>query len=133
MSEGFDLAGWHVLFPGDPDIYTGTYSVVDGEQVDDITQERIARVDASYVASDRTGYDWYANDGDSVVVLAELTDGSYAACMAWCDTTGWDCRAGAQWKWAPTRDDAIRFGLDRESRAALDLSIPEDAEGAVTS
>jgi len=30
--------------------------------------------------------------------LAELTDGTYAMCEAWADTTGWGCRDGVTWK-----------------------------------
>lgn len=116
-----NLAGWSVLFPGDDtniygSIYSGTYSVVDGGKVDDITPARIARVDASFVDERE-----YAET--SLAALVELTDGSWAAVMAWCDTTGWDCQSGVEWKWAPTRELAISHGLDNAARAEMGLEL----------
>lgn len=61
--------------------------------------------------------------------LARLTDGRWAACTAWCDTTGWDCQAGVDWKVDASRDTVIRFGLDKEARAHLGLSLPGEADG----
>lgn len=129
MSEtGFDLndiAEWGVLFPnGGSDIYghvySGTFSVHDGSKVDDVTPGRIARVDASCVE-----HGDYAETG--VGLLVELTDGSWATCMASCDTTGWDCQASAQWKWSRTRDEAISHGLDQYWRERLGVALPDSA------
>ena len=120
----FNVAEYTAILPSDDgwgSDYSGTYSVVDGSKVDDVTAARIARTDASW-----------SEDGDcaetSLAALVELTDGSWAAVMAWCDTTGWGCRSDVQWKWAPTRELAISQGLDRESRARLNLSLPQDAQ-----
>lgn len=123
--EAFDPAHWSVLFPnGGEDIYgsvySGTFSVLDGAQVEDVTRERIARVEAAHDYSPE-GY-----GSTDLCCLVELTDGSWAACVAWCDTTGWDCRADAQWKWAPTRELAISQGLDREARRRLNVALPTD-------
>ena len=122
MAE-FDLAEWDVLFKNDGSgwgsVYSGAYSTTDGSRVEDITRDRVARVDRSHVE-----FGDYAET--SVELLVELTDGTWAACMASCDTTGWDCQAGVQWKVAPTRQEAIEQGLDRAARAAL--GVPLDGE-----
>jgi hypothetical protein len=124
--EVIDLTQWSVLFPGGGEdisgsVYSGTFSVLDGSQVEDITHQRITHVEAYDVL-----------DGDyaetDIVALAELSDGSWATVMAYCDTTGWDCQADAQWKWAPTRELAISQGLDREARRRLNVALPSDAE-----
>jgi hypothetical protein len=104
--------------------YSGTFSVYDGASVEDVTAERIARVDA-WLADSSEGY-----SATDFTALVELADGTWAACMAWCDTTGWDCRSGVQWKWARTRDDAISQGLDRDARARL--GVPLDGEQPLT-
>lgn len=125
-AEVIDLTEWSVLFPnGGEDIYgsvySGTFSALDGSRVEDVTCTRIAHVEA---------YD--VQDGDyaetDIAALVELTDGSWATVMAYCDTTGWDCRAGAQWKWAPTRELAINQGLDREARRRLGVSLEVDRD-----
>lgn len=85
----FDLSEWAVIFPpvegGDVwrsySVYSGTTSVVDGSTVEDVTAARIATVHAH----DMTGGDLSETD---LALLVELTDGTWAACMAWCDTTG---------------------------------------------
>lgn len=116
-----DFAEWPVLFPGSDtniygSVYSGTYSALDSSKVEDITPERIARVDASHV-----------EDGDyaetNIAALVELTDGNWATVVAWCDTTGWDCQSGVMWKWAPDRETAIAQGLDNESRRLLGLTL----------
>ena len=115
--DSFAGDDWSVLFPpGDVygTEYSGTYSVHDAAQVEDITPERIARIDASYL-----------NEGDyaetDLAALVELTDGTWAAVMAWCDTTGWGCQSGVQWKWGRTREDVISQGLDNAAREAMGL------------
>jgi len=119
--EGFDLREWEVIFPGGSHgLYSGTFSVVDGSRVADVTIERIARVLA-----------WNVKEGDcaetDLKLLVELDDGSFAACMAGCDTTGWDCQAGVEWRWAPSSELAVTQGLDRESRALLGVPLAIDA------
>jgi hypothetical protein len=121
-----ELRKYGALWPVDPadkdnywssSEYSGTFSVINGAQVEDVTPERVARVDASWVV-----------EGDysetNIAALVELTDGSWAAVMAWCDTTGWDCQSDVQWKWGPTRDLVISQGLDRPSRERLGLALP---------
>lgn len=98
--------------------YRGAYSTIDGSQVEDITAERIARVDLAYGKSP----DGYADT--DMAILVELTDGTWAACMAWSDTTGFGCQDDVQWKVAPTRDEAISQGLDREARHKLGVPLP---------
>ena len=95
--------------------YGGIYSVYDHERVEDITAGDIARVDA-WDAHSPEGY-----ASTDVVALVELADGTWAALTAWCDTTGWDCQSDVTWRWARTREDAIRFGLDRAGRERLGL------------
>ena len=97
--------------------YTGAFSTVDGSPVGDITPDRIARIDLTYGEAG----DWNETD---MVILAELADGTWAACMAWSDTTGFGCRDDVQWKVAPTRDEAISQGLDRLARQKLGVPLP---------
>ncbi len=124
MNVEIELGDWGVLFPdGGLDIngsvYSGTFSVHDGSKVDDVTRERIARVDVSCIE-----HGDYAETG--VALLVELTDRSWAACMAGCDTNGWDRQASAQWKWSRTRDEAISNGLDRYWRERLGVALSQD-------
>lgn len=115
-AEDFD--DWEYLLPGyGSSEYSGTYSVTDGEKVDDVTPERIARVDAFHTTSPEGCH------STDMCCLVELTDGTWAAVMAWCDTTGWDCRSDIQWKWAPTRELAISQGLDASARDRLNLTL----------
>jgi hypothetical protein len=94
--------------------YSGAYSTADGSTVEDITAERIARVDLTWGIE---------TDGPDMAILVELTDGTWAACMAWADYTGWGCRDDVQWKVAPTREEAISQGLDREARRKLGVPL----------
>lgn len=122
MSE-FRYEDWSQIFPSTDQwstSYTGTHSVYDRSRAQDVTPERIARIDAV----------WQVGDGGSesdLALLAELTDGTWATCMAWCDFTGWGCQDNVEWKWARTRDDAITFGLDREARQKLGVPLPSEA------
>lgn len=117
----FDLADWEVIFPGGScGLYSGTYSVVDGTKVADVTPERIARVVA-----------WNVEEGEyaetSLALVVQLDDGSWAACMASCDTTGWDCQAGVEWRWAPSEALIVEQGVDRATRAELGRPLAIDA------
>jgi hypothetical protein len=60
----------------------------------------------------------------NIALLALLTDGRWASCVAWADTTGFGCQQGVDWRVQPTRELAISQGLDKESRAHLGLSLP---------
>lgn len=57
-------------------------------------------------------------------------DGGWFTVVAWCDTSGFDCMGQVDWHRADTREQAIRFGLDREARAHLGLSLPGAGGGA---
>jgi hypothetical protein len=122
-----DSDNWAYLLPNPPagsyatTEYSGTYSVYDGSRVEDVTADRIARVDLKFGDSPE-GY-----GSNNIAVLVELTDGTWAACMAWADTTGWGCQCEVQWKWARTRDEAISQGLDREARRKLGVALSGDA------
>lgn len=59
-----------------------------------------------------------------IAFLARLTDNRWAACVAWSDTSGFGCQEGVDWAVRATRDWAIRFGLDKEARKHLGLSLP---------
>ncbi|WBP89480.1 hypothetical protein [Kitasatospora cathayae] len=59
-----------------------------------------------------------------VALVARLGDGRWATCVAWADTTGFGCRYQVDWRINPTREQAVAFGLDEESRRALRLSLP---------
>lgn len=59
-----------------------------------------------------------------IALIARLTDGQWATCVAWSDTTGFGCQQGVDWRINPTREAAISQGLDKESRAHLGLALP---------
>jgi hypothetical protein len=122
-NDYFTDLDWGYLFPGGEydTSYNGTYSVHDRSKVADITADRIVRVDC-----------WFADSPEGYgsldfTALVELDDGTWAACMAWADTTGWGCQDDVAWKWATTRDDAIRYGLDGAARTKLGLDLPDGA------
>lgn len=59
-----------------------------------------------------------------IALLARLTDGRWASCVAWSDYTGFGCQQGVDWRVNDTRELAISQGLDKESRTHLGLSLP---------
>lgn len=73
---------------------------------------------------------WYAESREGFASthawgLLHLKDGTWAACIAWCDTTGWDCQSDTMWRLLPTREEAIILGLDEEGRRRLGLELAE--------
>lgn len=62
-----------------------------------------------------------------VAFLARLTDGRWATCVAWSDTSGFDCQGDVDWRVNDNRELAISQGLDKESRAHLGLSLPGES------
>lgn len=111
---------WQYVFPcGEYGTsYSGTYSVHDRSQVADVNADRITRVDSWFGESPEGG------GSVDFTCLVELSDGSWAACMAWADYTGWGCQDDVQWKWGRTRDDVVRYGLDADARRKLNLPLP---------
>ena len=59
-----------------------------------------------------------------IALVARLTDGQWATCVAWSDTTGFGCQEDVAWRINATREAAISRGLDKESRVHLGLSLP---------
>lgn len=114
------LAGYPQSEPG---IDATAREILTGTPKGEITADRIVSV-AGLWAESPEGY-----GSTDVILLAELTDG-WATLTAWCDTTGWDCQSGGEWKWAATRDEAIRNGLDKEGRGRLGLSLAGEETGA---
>lgn len=55
------------------------------------------------------------------VGVFKLRDGRYLAASGWCDTTGWDCRAGNSLEVGHTLEDVVMFGLSEDDRAKLEL------------
>lgn len=54
-----------------------------------------------------------------IALVGRLTSGQWVTCVAWSDTSGFDCQGQVDWWVGKTREDAIRFGLDEEPRRAL--------------
>jgi hypothetical protein len=54
--------------------------------------------------------------------LFRLTEGRFAMCEAWADTTGWGCQDGVYWKIGPTLE-SVWNELTESKRPALD-SLP---------
>lgn len=59
-----------------------------------------------------------------VTLLARLSDGRWATCVAWSDYTGFGRRQGVDWRINDSRELAISQGLDKEARTHLGLSLP---------
>lgn len=130
VNDDWTASDWRYVFPlGTEDdawvtpSYSGAFSVHDSGQVEDITADRIARVDLWFGESPEGG------GSLDFAALVELTDGTWATCLAWADYTGWGCQDDVQWKWAHTREDAISQGLDRRTRERLGVPL----SGEVTS
>lgn len=66
---------------------------------------------------------WASTD---IALLARLVDGRWATCVAWSDTTGFGCQHQVDWRINPSREQAIRQGLDKAARVHLGLPLPED-------
>ena len=101
-----------------------------GPYIDATTTEIISQVPKGLVTPSRIvaiPHFWaVSNEGGGdrdVVLIAELRDG-WASLTAWCDYTGWDCQSGGNWKWAATKDEIIKNGLDKEGRIRLGLALP---------
>lgn len=86
------------------------------ETTEPITPERIRRVDLlSVERGDNAEMDLCA--------LVELTDDTWATCVAWCDTSGFGCQGEVNWRVSPSRNMAISQGLDRAARAKLGVAL----------
>lgn len=59
----------------------------------------------------------------NLALVAQVSHGGWATCVAWADTTGFGCRGQVDWRINATREAAISQGLDRESRRHLGLPL----------
>lgn len=59
----------------------------------------------------------------NIAFLARLTDGRWAACVAWSDTSGFGCQESVDWRISSSQEEAIALGLDKEARAHLGLAL----------
>lgn len=111
---------WHQVFPATPDgcgsAYTGANWEPLGGPAPDITPDRVARVHG-WQADSPEGY-----GSVNFACVVELADGTWAACMAWADTTGWGCQDGVEWRVAADLPSIVSYGLDREGRERLALT-----------
>jgi hypothetical protein len=94
-------------------------STIPAEPTRMFTPEDVLAVDCWYAESPE-GYGSVSCWG-----ILRLKDGTWAACIAWADTTGWGCGDGVLWRLLPSREEAIVFGLDEEGRQRLGLELPE--------
>lgn len=68
------------------------------------------------------------NDGDPWLCLFRVVkdDGQYTpwyALTAWCDFTGWDCRAGGACWMADSRENALQYGFTDEERERMKTAL----------
>lgn len=101
---GFDEYMWSAL-----------YEYAEGDAPE---PEQIAAIDRLWATSP----EGYAST--DIALIARLTDGRWATCVAWSDTSGFGCQQGVDWRINDTRELAISQGLDKESRAHLGLALP---------
>ena len=87
----------------------------------------IAKADPERVASVLRSWGESPEGYGSVDIAATFTlvDGRFGALTGWCDTTGWDCQAGADWYEADTEEELIRTRLTRREREVLGYPHPE--------
>ena len=64
-----------------------------------------------------------ANDDDSWIAVVQLRDGRYAAVIAWCDYTGWDCQAGGKAWVGDSLEQIVRMGLTPQERDRTGLPL----------
>lgn len=102
---------WQSAFAYGNDIRTATHCDKAGFGINDV---------AEVLAADPG-----ANDKQSWMMAGRLKDGRYFFLDAWCDYTGWDCRAGGDGQVADTLDNLIRFGMTKEARQRLKFKEPE--------
>lgn len=88
--------------------------------------ESFASSDVTEIIAADEGY----NDGDPWVGAFRLADGRFAKITAWCDFTGWDCRAGGEAEVAGSLDALLRWGLTNEERERLGLTMPSESQSA---
>ncbi|MER7280489.1 hypothetical protein ABT369_39230 [Dactylosporangium sp. NPDC000244] len=108
-----------VLKPGPDDYgssYTGAHWAPLGGPAPDITADRIARIHGWQASSPEGG------GSRNFACVVELTDGTWAACMAWADYTGWGCQDGVEWRVAADLPSIVSYGLDCEGRQRLELT-----------
>ncbi len=115
-NDVWDHYDWQYVFAGS-EFYEGAFTVPDGARTDDIDADRIAEVLAWRATCEEGGND------KNFAAIVHLADGRWAGCMAWTDFTGWGCQQGVYWRVAATRDDAVRFCLDKDARRRLGLQL----------
>lgn len=119
-NDDWSVDDWRQIFPNAPEGYstscTGTHWAPLGGSAPDVTAERIARIH---------GWQGHSPEGGgsrNFACVVELTDGAWAACMAWADYTGWGCQDGVEWRVAADLPSIVSYGLDREGRERLALT-----------
>lgn len=111
-NDVWDTYDWRYVLAGS-EFYEGAFTAPDGRPVPDITPDRIDHVEV-----------WAARCSEGMgdrdfAALVRLTDGTWAACLAWCDTSGWGCQQGVYWRVCADRADIQRYGLDDKGRRML--------------
>jgi hypothetical protein len=59
------------------------------------------------------------NDEADWLAAVELKDGRFGFLSAWCDYTGWDCRAGGRAYVAATEADLWQYAISEQEAARL--------------
>jgi hypothetical protein len=67
------------------------------------------------------------NDEEDWRIYGRLKDGRWFYLEAWCDYTGWDCRAGGHVKIARTREECERYALTDRARQKFGLPTPTES------
>lgn len=56
---------------------------------------------------------------EDVMMVLRMKDGRWCYVEAWCDTTGWDCRAGGEAYFASSEEELVRTKLTQIARRTL--------------
>ncbi len=82
-----------------------------------VSRDSFAREDVKEIYGIHEG----VNDEESWLLWGKLSDGRYFALNAWCDYTGWDCRAGGTVFVADDKDIVFEFGFETYDKPKLVL------------
>jgi hypothetical protein len=100
-------------------LWASLYDYAEGDQAPQ--PDQIAEITGLWAISPEG---WGSTD---IALIGRLADGRWVTCVAWSDTSGFGCRQSVDWRINDTREAAIAFGLDQESRSHLGLQLTNDA------
>lgn len=91
------------VYDGDSDFgYALAEAGVDPKEIEEVVR---------YHEGERDYEPWF--------IVMRMSDGQWCHVTAWCDYTGWDCRAGGEAFYASSEAELVRTKLTQEARRCL--------------